>query len=370
MMEYFLDESGNTGDLINKKNDMGFATQPFFTHSCIGVPENKIGKLESFIRELKIKHSIDEDTELKSQEHYIKNPLLVLEIAKFVVDENFTLVCEVMDKKFNIAVSIVNHLIIPAMQNERNGNAQYIRDYLVDNISCFAPDICFITFSELCKKPSEDKLIKCMDSLKEYFASEDNPLEDEGYTVLMIDKTLDEYKRRKEIYGEERTIKWYVPIPDLDSHGNKIKLLPNVHSFYNQIARINKIHNRKLSNVKLTHDISSEFAETLRFCLSEIKTVPYEIMPVIPTCDFKVIETPELTFIKSEDSIGVQVADIIAGFLNRYVHGLLYKEVDMDDIYHNTFNILMTQNRESNPKGTNFVIPISKRNWLFEQFSL
>ncbi len=370
MMEYFLDESGNTGDLINKKNDMGFANQPLFTHSCVGVPHAKISRMEGFVRALKRRHGIDESIELKSQEYYIKKPELVYELIDFVVDEKYTLVCEVMDKKYNVAVSIVNQFIVPTIENADSNEFLLVRNILVDVISTYAPEICFTTFSELCKDPCEEKLIICIDSLKEFFSSDDNPLDDDGDTCKMFEKTLQEFEYRKGIYSEEVAIKWFVPIPDLDSKGNVIKLLPNVHSFYNQIARLNKIHKRKLSDIILTHDTSHEFVTTLNYCISDIKTINVDTMPKIPTCDFKIIETPTLIFKDSKDSTGIQIADIIAGFLNRYIHGLLYKGIDMETIYHATFNRIITPNRSPDPKGTNFVIPLSKQHWLFNQFNL
>lgn len=369
-MNYYMDESGNTGDLINKKNDMEFAKQPIFTHSCIGIDDHKSKKLESFIISLKKKHDIEDSVELKSQDYYIKNPQLVYEIIEYIVDNQLPIVCEVMDKKYNVAVSIVNHLIVPTMPNESSGQAQYIRNMLTDFITSYAPDRCFSTFSELCKAPNEENLLVCMNSIKEFFANEKDSIDDNGYTILMIDETLDDYYINKEKFTEEQAIKWCVPIPDLDSNGNVIKLLPNVHSFYNQLARLNKIHNKKLNTVTLTHDTSSEFAETLRFCIENIKTIDTENMPNIPTCDYDVKETPELLFKDSKDSIGVQVADILAGFLNRYIYGLLYKEIKMDSIYHETFNKIMHFNRNPDPKGTNFVIPLRKRDWLFKKFNL
>jgi len=275
-----------------------------------------------------------------------------------------------MDKKCNVAVSIVNQLIVPAMENVNSKELLLVRNILVDVISTFAPEICYTTFSELCKNPCEEKLIICIDSLKEFFSSESNPLEDNGSTCRMFDKTLQEFEYRKSRYSAEVAIKWFVPIPDLDSNGNVIKLLPNVHSFYNQIARINKIHKRRLSDIILTHDTSSEFANTLNFCISEIKKIDVETMPKIPTCDFKVIETPTLIFKDSKDSSGIQIADIIAGFLNRYIHGLLYKGIKMDSIYHATFNRIIKPNRSPDSKGTNFVIPLSKQHWLFSKFKL
>lgn len=38
---YFIDESGNTGDIATQKALTGFAGQPFFSLACIGVEEKK-----------------------------------------------------------------------------------------------------------------------------------------------------------------------------------------------------------------------------------------------------------------------------------------------------------------------------------------
>lgn len=367
-MNYYLDESGNTGDLINKKNDMGFANQPIFTHSCIGIDDKDQVELVYFINQLKKHYEIDESLELKSQDYYIKKPEIIYNIVRYIVEKDFPLVCEVMDKKYNVAISMVNHLIFPAMRDESSGEAQYIRNILSDFITRKAPDNCYTLFSELCKSPSEEKLIITMNSLKEFFEKEKDNFADSGYTILMINETLDDYYIDKKT--KEDAIKKYIPEPDYDSNGNKITLLPNTFSFYNLIARLNKIHNRKLSLINLYHDTSDEFSATLKYCMKNIKGMNTENIHKIPGCDFEVIESFNLAFIDSKDSIGVQIADIIAGFLNRYIYGLMYKEIKMDDIYHATFDTLMEHNRKHISIGTNIVLPISKRNWLFTQFGL
>ncbi|WP_421670295.1 DUF3800 domain-containing protein [Rahnella sp. EDr1-12] len=369
-MNYYLDESGNTGDLINKKNDMGFAKQPIFSHSCIGIEDINLPNLTDFIIDLKRRYQIDEKLELKSQDHYIKNPYLVFEIIEYIVDNDLPIICEVMDKKYNVAVSIVNHLIVPPMEDESDGKSQYIRTIVSDFITRKAPDSCYTSFLKLCKIPNEENLISTIEDLKGFFISEKDSIDDDGNTVKMLDATIDEYYTLKELSDDKEIINKYVPIPDSDSNGNVVRLLPNVLSFYNQIARLNKIHSKKLSEVELYHDTSSEFADPLRYCIQNIKNIDADLMPQVSACDYNVTEDLSLFFIDSKESIGVQIADIIAGFLNRYVYGLLYKEIEMDIIYHLTFNKLMDFNRTNDSLGTNFVLPISKREIIFSEFEL
>lgn len=370
-MNYYLDESGNSGDLINKKNDMMFSNQPIFVHSCIGIDDEKYKQLKSFITALKEKHNISNDTELKSENYYFKNPQLMREVIDYVANNKLPIVCEVMDKKYQIAVSMINHFIVPAISDASSPEALYIRNCLADFITENAPDECFVYFFDLCKSPSEDNLIKSINNLNSFFFENRSAINDKGYTNILINECFEHYKNNKRDYGEEQAIKWFVPIPDIDSYGNIVKLLPNVHSFYNQIARLNNIHNKKLSDVTLIHDTSNEFASPLRYCIDSIVEIDTENMPNIPSCDYDVIEKPKLIFRDSGDSIGIQVADLIAGFLSRYINGVLYKKIEnMDFIYDEIFVKLIHYNRTPDPTGINFVLPLNRRNWLFARFFL
>lgn len=40
-MDFYLDESGTTGDLISKKFDLDFFRQPIFTHACVSCEDEK-----------------------------------------------------------------------------------------------------------------------------------------------------------------------------------------------------------------------------------------------------------------------------------------------------------------------------------------
>lgn len=63
--KYYLDESGNSGDLISRKGTLNFGNQPIFTLSCVGIED--FNNINAFVDHLKVKHGI-EDIELKSDE--------------------------------------------------------------------------------------------------------------------------------------------------------------------------------------------------------------------------------------------------------------------------------------------------------------
>ena len=369
MMDYFFDESGSTGDLINQKFDLNFFTQPIFAHVGIGIDEKL--DIEKVLNKFKDKHGIT-DVELKSQDVYFKKPELMRDIVEFVVNEGLPFFCEVVDKKYTVATSIVTHLIVPPMQDEKDGKNQYIRNILSDFLALNAPDECFKSFFKLCMTPTEVNLIATMEELKKFFNKSHEKLQDENLTVKMIDETLDDYYIAKEIKGEHEALKNFTPIPDLDSNNNTIALLPHVHCFYNFLARLNKYHLRNWEDVTLYHDTQNEFAKTLQFCIDNIKSSDLENMPPVPNADFNITDDIKLKFSDSKESAAIQIADIIAGFLNRYINGLLYKRVEMPMIYHHTFNPLLVNNRlpHPSPLGVNFVLPLSIRQELFAVFNL
>lgn len=368
-MNYFFDESGSTGDLINEKFDLGFFSQPIFAHVGIGVDEGT--NIEYVLDEIKKKHDVS-GVELKSQDIYFKKPELMFDLVKYIVDERLPFLCEVVDKKYTIATSMVTHLIVPPMQDETDGKNQYIRNILADFISLNAPEECFKLFFKTCITPTEENLLATMDSLRIFFSESHEELQDENLTTIMIDETIDEYRKAKEEIGEQEALKIFIPIPDFDSNHNTISILAHVHCFYNLLARLNKYHCRDWDDVILFHDTQNEFATTLHYCIENIKTIDPTNIPPILNADFHIEDDIRLNFIDSKDKSAIQIADIIAGFLNRYINGLMYKRLEINQIYHNIFNMLLICNRlpHPSPLGINFVLPASIREELFLIFKV
>ena len=117
---YYLDESGNSGDLINKKLDLNFGNQPIFTLACVGLLD--VEKTKSDIIDIRIKHSIS-DVELKSSTLYFQCPELFSDIFAYLNEKQYPILVELVDKKYCLATHIVNYYIIPLMADESNGMA-------------------------------------------------------------------------------------------------------------------------------------------------------------------------------------------------------------------------------------------------------
>lgn len=79
-INYYLDESGHSGDLIKSGRALDFDGQPFFSLACVGVSDEV--RLESEVARLRTKHQI-ESAELKSSS-LTKKPSFIRDIVEFV----------------------------------------------------------------------------------------------------------------------------------------------------------------------------------------------------------------------------------------------------------------------------------------------
>lgn len=362
-----MDESGNTGDIINRKKDINFSNQPIFAHSCIGFSTESLRKIEAFIRVLKRNFDIPDEQELKSEDFYFKNPKLILLISLFLVDHNIPIICEVTDKKHNISIAIVQNLIFPQIGENEIQEANVIRRMIAEKITEYAPAECFKNYMSMCQLRTDKSFYDLIDVLKMFFSGSD--LHD-NFALKMIEMTINDYEEFKKENNIDSAAKYFMMWPDFDSNGNEVKMLPLVYSFYNITARLNKYHRKNFKNIKVIHDTTDEYSKTLKYCLANLITTGLQNKDSIPNSDYELKETFELDFENSKNCIGIQVADLVAGFLQRYINGTLYKKIKVENIYHVIFELLIKQNKLNNPLGVNFVLPETKRYWLFHKFNL
>lgn len=365
---YYLDESGNSGDLINKKLDLNFGNQPIFTLACVGLLD--VEKTKSDIDDIRIKHSIS-DLELKSSTLYFQCPELFSDIFAYLNDKQYPILVELVDKKYCVATHIVNYYIIPHMADESNGMAQFIRNGIADYITHHLPDECFLAFFSACNQPSEASIIAAMEKTRDFFSKKIPELDFAELTVKSINLSIDDYFETKEEYGETVAINKFSPIPDKTKTGQTINILPHVHSVFNLLARLNQLHNKNMNKVNLHHDLQNEFENIIVYSKNfiEQKTTPYNGPPVFNS-DYNFTKKVNLDFLDSKSHVGIQIADLIAGFMSRYINGWLYKNSEIPSIYHESFSRIVSNYNNIRSQGVNFVIPQSKQQIIFRKHNL
>ncbi|MCL0015463.1 MULTISPECIES: DUF3800 domain-containing protein [Providencia] len=364
-MDYFLDESGNTGDLVKMPSDLNFANQPFFSLACVGVPDCE--NLNSYINELKKKHKIQGE-ELKSTNIYKSNPKFMLELFKYIEIEKLPFYIEVVDKKYTIIASMIESQITPPYFNvfEMERQKQVFKIELSDYLSENLPNRCYDAFFESCLNKSDENLLKSMKCFRNYFSSNTFDFKYKNEALKSLKNTIRFFHNEKKT--DKDILNKLTPIPDINKRGAEIHILPHVNSWFNIIGKVNKYHKKDLSDVKFFHDKQDHFDDILLYCIDVIKK-NNAINPFDPSTDYNVTGDILLEFPDSKKSSGIQLADILAGFTSRYASDFLYNK-HIDDIYHDVFMQLKKCYSKDDFFSVNFVLPLNRRNILFEKFSL
>ena len=367
---YYLDESGNSGDLATKKSGSKFGGQPIFSLACVGL--NDLAHANEFIKLLKTIYGLESD-ELKSEDLYFKQPEVILDVAKYIFENRIPIIVEVVDKRYCVSTAIVGHQIIPPYDSppDDDGLIQAVRNEISDFLSFNMSPACYAAFYKSCMEPSEENLLESMEALKCFLESDDGAFEYSKFAVDNINETIDTYLMFKRQFGEGDSVKKFIPLPDDSNNGDSIALLPHIHCQFNILARLNKYHLKDLADVVMHHDVQDQFGQSIRSCIRTLKNAKFPGgVPEVLTADFILKDEPAFRFVKSEESLGVQFADLLAGFVSRYINGCFYKNLDVLDTYHKTFRYIVSYNRPMSPLGVNFVLPPSKQALVFKKFNL
>ncbi|EGR1549831.1 TPA: DUF3800 domain-containing protein, partial [Vibrio parahaemolyticus] len=130
MHRYYLDESGNSGDLLKSDFSLKFGGQPLFSLSCVGIDDEERMALK--LSELKEKYDVD--SELKSSEIYTEKPDFFLELVEYLIQNRVPILIELVDKKFCVIANLISSLIIPIYSeiDETHGQNQLARNHLAN----------------------------------------------------------------------------------------------------------------------------------------------------------------------------------------------------------------------------------------------
>jgi hypothetical protein len=373
MYQYYLDESGNTGDLIKSDFSLRFGGQPLFSLACIGVDNEMV--IADKLSELKRKYGVE--NELKSSEIYALKPELYLELAKYLVRNRVPILVELVDKKFCLITNLINSLIIPLYSqiDETNGLNQYARNHLADYMWHELPLKYLELFNEVCLQRQSSKVIEFLNKLKDFFDDSSCNMLEKADVSRLLALSIDEFQSCCNKYGEDSAVESYLPLPDIlnkskrKSKAKKVNILPHVHSFFNIIGRLNKYHLGDIESITLVHDEQREFDAILEKSKEYIvKRSISKNSPPTPNSDLDIHSDFGLEFIKSDLSSGVQVADLIAGFYVRFINEVFYERKQIESVYLNTFNVLVDYQNPLSPLGVNFVLPHHKQQNIFTTF--
>ncbi|PZR32837.1 MAG: hypothetical protein DI526_15365 [Caulobacter segnis] len=317
---YFVDESGNSGDLTRPGASFTFDGQEVFTLAAVGVQAPAL--LEDLLVRLKAQHRVQAG-ELKF-DSVRKKPRFIADLMSGLADLDARVLCEVVDKRYFIGAHIVSTLVLPPIpgRNVDDPQEHYVRYRFAEYLSG-APTVVFRAFVDACLAPSGPAITAVFDAILAWLDSRHTG---EVALALRHATSLGRDEFQDDGPDDPETQSRWLPIPDPSLTGQKLWILPNLSSFTNLYARINLAHSRALAEVVLVHDEQRYYAHVLETnkALAE-RLSDQSPMRGLVNADWVLDEPAQLVFARSHEQPGVQAADVLAGFLMHYVRNKLFR---------------------------------------------
>lgn len=359
-MNFYIDESGNTGDLARTGPTLDFGGQAVFSLAALGLEDE--GSLTEELAALRNKHNV-QATELKLSKILKRKPAFALEAVELLVKNDFPFFVEIVDKKYQLAVSITNGFIWPPYFNTKESQKTvWLKNIFADYLYHKLSNEVFFAFVQCMNFPSNENTAAYFDLLKE-FVSPDSHEVAKGI-VSQVAESKDDFRIMIEQEGD-RAHRRFLPIPDIGKREQEVWLLPNYSSFTNIYARMNLFLTGKLEGTRIFHDEQAHFDEIIAAAKSQAEraNVSFEKFKP-PHSDYNFKQISDLFFKASPESTGVQLADIVAGLCMRWYQAHL-KEEDDTDVLNRAADFLLYHSNPDRGVGINIVRPHNMAEKLF-----
>jgi hypothetical protein len=350
---YYLDESGSTGDLVRPGARFDFGQQQMFTLACLGVDDEAALGVE--IGRLKTCHRI-QASELKSAS-VVKKPELIVDLLAYLERNRLPLIIELVDKRFMIAANMVSTVILPYVGAcDLSPESIFVRNTMAEYIHYYAPPALFEAYVKACDTYLAANMLDVFDVLQSWLKKR-SPTDDiaEGLYLSVIDRFVDfQALPADDDVAQGR----FLPVPDIGKRKQSIWMLPNLTCFTNIYARINRLHGRRIGSLTLFHDEQLHFEEIVRNAKRNTEDLTKKAQaPLLPFADYHFEEEARLVFSNSSASSGIQAADVLAGFIMRFTRDVVYGDCPPSELSKDGFNTILKLSEPREGRGVNFVLP-------------
>lgn len=353
---FFIDESGNTGDATRTGMDFDFDNQPIFVLACIGIRDE--AAFAATFAELKARHRF-RSPEIKSDSAW-KKPGFYLDLIGEIERLDLPVLLEVVDKRFFIAGQMVNTLILPSAGGDIDHSPKiaFMRNAIAEFITEALPPSCLSAFVEACLAPDGDAILRAYAVLLE--ALDAGPEEGfRGFVRMAAVDTRNDFVDAGPKHPE--VVQRYLPQPDLNRYGKPVWMLPHLSSLTNLYARLNTYTRGRLQGITLVHDEQLQFGEILRASKIAVEDLAAKgLRMAYGPADYFFRETADLTFEASDRLVGIQVADVIAGYAMRLLANRMTAGATPRHDGDWQLSRLLDQDDPTRGVGTNFVMTASK----------
>ncbi|RVE91038.1 hypothetical protein CN235_19965 [Sinorhizobium meliloti] len=255
---FFLDESGNTGDLVKAGADLGFGDQSTFVLVAVGVDDE--AELAMELSLLRAAHRI-QGSELKSK-RLVGKPRVAADVAQYLHRRGLPVFVEVVDKRFFICATMVNHFVIPPVSREFDArrDVMKMKNHVAEYLHALAPLPVLQSYINACSAPSITATRSAFAEISSWLEGRAGDSNAE-FILKFVRDTVDEFEQR--VRSANAKVNLYLPDPDLSRASNPFWMLPNLSSLTNIYGRINLFRRREMADVTLFHDEQLQFGHIL-----------------------------------------------------------------------------------------------------------
>ncbi|MEW6597849.1 MAG: DUF3800 domain-containing protein [Pseudomonadota bacterium] len=316
---YYIDESGNAGDLARTDPGLTFGDQPIFSLAAVGIDDDPL--LAADVAQLKIQHRVAL-SELKASRLHSR-PAFIEDLVDLLSAYRAPVLVEVVEKRFMVAIHIVNHQLLTGGHHVGDPTGEALGRALAEYLGQAAPDAVLGGFIDACAAPSSASVIRSLTTLRDWVRGFRPEFELSDIAGKLAGLALDELEPDA---GPDHPFSYrrFLPSPDAGPSGKLMWMLPALSSFTNLYARLNQLHGRQLSQVTLIHDEQRYVEGAVRDGKLSMETLRDQMAKITAQfADYQITEAASLRFASSTGAVGLQVADVIAGSIARHMNGVL-----------------------------------------------
>jgi hypothetical protein len=344
---YYFDESGNTGDLALAAPGFGFGGQPLVVLACVGTdaPDD----LAREISRLRQVHKV-QSAELKFAS-IRRKPGFAMDLVAYIAASDLPLFVEVTDKRYAICVQMVETLIVPPVgPNENTGTAAFVKNVFSDRLHESAPNRVLEAFVIACREGTHVCTHAAFQSLTQWLDAAEPDDVVNGLRLFSHD-TYQDFK------DAAMPLQTFRPMPDRARSGKQVWMLPHVPSLLHIYGRINRSLARDLRGVRFIHDEQMQFDVALKDGMELAEGPVGKTVQNHKLADFGIDIPASLEFVVSDDHVGVQVADLLAGILSNCVRPFSARVEADDRKWLAVLGALLNLTDPARSRGINFVVP-------------
>ncbi|MCW5690808.1 MAG: DUF3800 domain-containing protein [Pseudolabrys sp.] len=284
-------------------------------------------------------------------------PALVGDLLACLIGRDNPVFVEIVDKNFFICTTMVNHFVIPPVFHEFESRVDVLRmkNDVAEHLHMTMPREVMRAYLAACGVPSGTATRRAFDALLAWLRPTSATDQNARFILQFAEKGLTDFENAVKAKPETRA---FLPEPDQGKARKVYWMLPNLSSMTNVYARINNLYRRrKMDGVRLIHDEQLQFDHILNQgklaaerLAAEGRTWPFQ------HADYAFAEAADLLFARSHESLGIQIADVAAGFTMRYVHqvNVLAELPEREEI--RAFQTLLETAEPERGTGANFVV--------------